>query len=391
VTSAKRSGAAVHILADENIPAVEHYAGASATVTRFSGRRLSRAQLAGVDALLVRSVTRVDAQLLADTEVQFVGTATSGFDHIDRDYLQQHGIGFSYAPGSNANSVVEYVLAAIAASGDQLERILSGAPVGIAGYGVIGKAVAARLRALGVQCQVYDPWLDIAGIEDATSLSGVLQCGVITLHAELTRKHPWPSYHLLAAAELAEISVDSLLINASRGEVVDNAALSALLARGGAPDVILDVWEGEPQIDATLLRQVQLGTPHIAGYSLDGKLLATRMLIDAMAGDLRIPAVKVESAAGPAPVLLVPDGASGAELLRAVVAQRYDIRTDDTNLRAATLGANPTAAASAFDQLRRNYPERREILGSPLAPGKLSAAAQELLHALGCEPGDREP
>lgn len=388
--SAKRSGVTVHILADENIPAVEHYAGASATVTRFSGRRLSRAQLAGVDALLVRSVTRVDAQVLADTELQFVGTATSGFDHIDRDYLQQHGIGFSYAPGSNANSVVEYVLAAIAASGDHLERILSGTPVGIAGYGVIGKAVAARLRALGVQCRVYDPWLDIAGIEGATSLSGVLQCGVITLHAELTRKHPWPSYHLLAAAELAEISADSLLINASRGEVVDNAALSTLLARGAAPDVILDVWEGEPQIDATLLRQVQLGTPHIAGYSLDGKLLATRMLLRAMAGHLKIPLDDPGSAAGTAPVLRVPDGASEAGLLRAVVAQRYDIHSDDTDLRAATLGANPAVAASAFDQLRRNYPERREILGSRLAPGKLCAGAQDLLHALGCELGDSD-
>lgn len=391
MTPVKRSGATVHILADENIPAVEHYAGASATVARFSGRRLSRAQLAGVDALLVRSVTRVDAHLLADSDVQFVGTATSGFDHIDRDYLKQRGIAFSHAPGSNANSVVEYVLAAIAASGNHLERILSGTPVGIAGYGVIGKAVAARLRALGVQCRVYDPWLDIAAIEHATSLTGVLECGVITLHAELTRDEPWPSYHLLAATELAEISADSLLINASRGEVVDNVALSSLLARAAAPDVILDVWEGEPQIDATLLRQVQLGTPHIAGYSLDGKLLATRMLLRAMAGHFNMLLDDPGSAAGTAPVLRVPDGASGAELLRAVVAQRYDIHSDDACLRAATLGATPTAAASAFDQLRRNYPERREILGSPWAPGKLSAAAQELLHALGCESGDRAP
>jgi erythronate-4-phosphate dehydrogenase len=387
VTRAKNAGTAVHILADENIPAVEHYAGASATVSRFSGRELGTEQLSGVDVLLVRSVTSVNQELLEGSNLRFVGTATSGVDHIDRDYLQQRGIGFSYAPGSNANSVVEYVLAAIAASGDHLERTLSGAPVGIVGYGVIGKAVAARLRALDVQFRVYDPWLDTADIKHATSLSGILECGVITLHAELTRKQPWPSYHLLAEAELAEIPEDSLLINASRGEVVDNVALSALLARGAGPDTVLDVWEGEPQIDSALLRQVEFGTPHIAGYSLDGKLLATQMLLEAMAGHLKLPWIDPGSAAGTAPALLVPEDASTAALLRAVVNQRYDIHSDDSALRTATLGANPAAAAGGFDQLRRNYPERREILGSRLAPGEVTVGAQGLLSALGCVPG----
>jgi erythronate-4-phosphate dehydrogenase len=387
VTRAKNAGTAVHILADENIPAVEHYAGASATVSRFSGRELGAEQLSGVDVLLVRSVTSVNEELLKGSNLRFVGTATSGIDHIDRDYLQQLGIGFSYAPGSNANSVVEYVLAAIAASGDHLERTLSGAPVGIVGYGVIGKAVAARLRALDVQFRVYDPWLDTADIKHATSLSGILECGVITLHAELTRKQPWPSYHLLAEAELAEIPTDSLLINASRGEVLDNVALSALLARGVGPDTVLDVWEGEPQIDSALLRQVEFGTPHIAGYSLDGKLLATQMLLEAMAGHLKLPWIDPGSAAGTAPALLVPEDASTAALLRAVVNQRYDIHSDDSALRTATLGANPAAAAGGFDQLRRNYPERREILGSRLAPGEVTVGAQGLLSALGCVPG----
>ena len=388
--SAKKTGTTVRILADENIPAVEHYAGSWASVTRFRGRELSAAHLAGIDALLVRSVTRVDASLLEGSQVRYVGTATSGFDHIDRGYLQQRGMGFSYAPGSNANSVVEYVLAAIAASGDHLERILSGTPVGIVGYGVIGKAVAAHLRALNVQYRVYDPWLDTDTVECATSLSGILECGVITLHAELTRKKPWPSYHLLAEAELAEIPADSLLINASRGGVVDNAALSALLARGSGPNVILDVWEGEPQIDSALLRQVQIGTPHIAGYSLDGKLLATSMLIDAMAAYMQLPLSEPGSAAGIAPALLIPDGVSGAALLRAVVAQRYDIHTDDADLRAATLGVYAATAAAAFDQLRRNYPERREILGSRLAPGELARGVGGLLSALGCEPVDSD-
>ncbi len=148
------------ILADENIPAVEHYLGALGRVQRVNGRTLERAQLQDVDILLVRSVTRVDEALLAGCPVKFVGTATSGFDHIDRRLSGAHGIAFAYAPGSNANSVVEYVLAAIAAVGDKLEQLLAGGVVGIVGYGAIGKAVAARLAALGIRYRIYDPWLD---------------------------------------------------------------------------------------------------------------------------------------------------------------------------------------------------------------------------------------
>ena len=147
------------LLADENIPAVDTYFGAFASIRRVAGRTLDHSQLQGVDLLLVRSVTRVDEALLRGSAVKFVGTATSGFDHIDRDYLAQHNIGFAHAPGSNANSVVEYVLAAIAAVEDKLELLLAGGSIGIIGYGVIGKAVAARFDALGIRCRIYDPWL----------------------------------------------------------------------------------------------------------------------------------------------------------------------------------------------------------------------------------------
>jgi erythronate-4-phosphate dehydrogenase len=390
VSYSERSAAGLRILADENIPAVEHYAGSSASVSRFGGRELRPAQLTGVDVLLVRSVTRVDEALLAGSDVRYVGTATSGVDHIDRDYLHQRGIAFSHAPGSNANSVVEYVLAAIAASDDHLERVLAGAAVGIIGYGVIGKAVAARLQALGINYRVYDPWLTAPEVACPSELSGILDCDVITLHAELTRELPWPSYHLLGEEQLAQISRDSLLINASRGPVVDNAVLSSLLARGSGLEVVLDVWEGEPQIASTLLQQVQYGTPHIAGYSLDGKLLATRMLFEAMSRQLNVPWRDPGSAAGDAPVLQIPNGGDGAALLRTALAQRYDITADAAALRAATLGASPATASSAFDQLRRNYPDRREIMGSRVAPGRFITEAQALLLALGCRLEDSE-
>lgn len=374
----------LRILADENIPAVEHYAGTLASVQHFSGRALQPEQLAEVDVLLVRSVTRVDAQLLGDSRLKFVGTATSGFDHIDRDYLGRRGIAFAHAPGSNANSVVEYVLAAIAAVGEHLERVLAGAPVGVVGYGVIGRTVATRLRALGINYRAYDPWLSPGAVDQPALLPEILGCAVITLHAELTRRQPWPSYHLLDAAALARIPADSLLINASRGPVVDNLALSDLLQGGGGPDVVLDVWEGEPRISQTLLGQVKLGTPHIAGYSLDGKLLATRMLVEAMARALELPWRNPGSAAGAAAPLQTGAHGSAAGTLRHLLAQRYDIGADDAALRGVTRGADPEAAALAFDRLRRHYPERRELLGSAVAPGPASPDALRLLAGLGC-------
>lgn len=378
------------ILVDENIPAVEHCLGAlytdgAVSIRRASGRALDRAQLVGVDALLVRSVTKVNKSLLAGTDVRFVGTATSGVDHIDRDYLQGEGIGFAHAPGSNANSVVEYVLAAIAASGDRLEQLLNGGCVGIIGYGVIGKAVASRFAALNIRYKVYDPWLDPATIACPATLEAVLACDVVTLHAELTREQPWPSYHLLDAGALAALPRTSLLINASRGSVVDNQALLSLLEQHESPQVILDVWEGEPAINHELLGQVAFATPHIAGYSLDGKLLATSMLCDALTTQLESPWQPPQDSSGATSPVSIPSGLHGAALLRYLLHARYDIGRDDSALRAVTSGCDPVQAAKDFDLLRRNYPERRELSGSTITAAGLNAADTRLLAALGCK------
>jgi erythronate-4-phosphate dehydrogenase len=164
----------LHILADENIPAVEYFFAVDTHVQRLGGRAIGCAEWQNIDILLIRSVTRVDAALLSGTAVKFVGTATSGLDHIDQEYLSQRGIGFAYAPGSNANSVVEYVLAAVASIGETLEKLLAGGVVGIVGYGHIGKAVAARFDALGIRYRVFDPWLQQNMINQAATLEQVL-------------------------------------------------------------------------------------------------------------------------------------------------------------------------------------------------------------------------
>jgi len=372
------------ILADENIPAVEHYLGGIGRVQSVNGRTLQRAQLESVDALLVRSVTRVDAALLDGCPIKFVGTATSGFDHIDREYLDERGIAFAYAPGSNANSVVEYVLAAIAAVGEKLEQLLAGGVVGIVGYGFIGKTMAARLAALGIRYRIYDPWLDHSSIPHVADFNAVLDCDVVTLHPQLTRQQPWPSYHLLGAAQLQRLRPDALLINASRGAVVDNAALLAQLDGGRGPLTILDVWEGEPDISCNLLQRVTLGTAHIAGYSLDGKVLATRMLAEALTSHLGLPPSPMVSPAEGTTALSVSDTLSAAGLVRHLVQSRYDILRDDALLRQAMLVDAPAAGrGQRFDLLRKTYFERRELAGSTVC-GALQPEHIALVSALGC-------
>jgi erythronate-4-phosphate dehydrogenase len=345
---------------------------------------LGRTQLDGADILLVRSVTRVDETLLSGSTVKFVGTATSGFDHIDRDYLARNNIGFSHAPGSNANSVVEYVLAGIAAVGDKLEQLLAGGTVGIVGYGVIGKAVAARFAALGVQCRIVDPWLERSSIPDVAELDEILDCDIVSLHAELTTRQPWPSHHLLRLRELQRLRPDALLINASRGPVVDNSSLLTHLDAHPGRLTVLDVWEGEPNINAALLEQVTLGTAHIAGYSMDGKLLATRMLSEAVRQYFKLSRDASTRPAGVLSALRVQDGLSGANLIRHLIQSRYDILLDDSLLRqAVSAGHGTTVHGSRFDELRKTYRERRELAGT-VVTGLRSPDDLAIGRALGC-------
>lgn len=372
----------LRVVADENMPAVESLLGELAQVTRCNGRSLTSQQLGGADVLFVRSVTRVDSQLLQATPVRFVGTATSGTEHIDLDYLDSRGIGFTRAAGSNANSVVEYVLSALVALPDQLRRLMGGGSVGVVGQGPVGLAVANRLRSLGGRCLVYDPWLAEEQLEGSGSLAQVLACDLVCLHPELTRQQPWPSYHLLGERELEGMKGHQLVINASRGAVVDNLALRARLDRPDAPRVVLDVWEGEPKLDVALLESVSLGTAHIAGYSLDGKILATRMLCEAMARDLGVALPGQGVTAGNEPRYCSGDHLEGPSLVSHLMAQCYDIREDDRRLREACSPGE--AIGAAFDQLRKHYPERRELAGNVVSG--CSKSQEQTVRALGCIP-----
>lgn len=371
------------VLADENIPGVEDSLGSAFRVRRFRGRELTAEMAAVADALLVRSVTTVDAALLEHSRVKFVGTATSGFEHIDRDYLSGSGIAFAHAPGANANSVVEYVLAAIAHCDNLLERLLDGARVGVVGYGHIGRALVSRLHALGIESCVYDPWLPRESVPGAGSLASVLACDVVSLHCELTQRSPWPSKHLIRAPELDAMQANSLLVNASRGSVIDNEALLRHLQQNGEPTVVLDVWEHEPDISSALLDHARLGTAHIAGYSYDGKLRATKMLCAALAAHLQCALPKSIDVASAADEVQVPPGLARAELLRYLVAARYDIARDDALLRQALAPGALIPPGEGFDRLRRDYRRRRELAGSTVTGGELALPEVALVEAMG--------
>ena len=361
------------ILADRNMVGVDELFAGLGEVETFEGRELR--DVGDADILLVRSVTRVDESLLGDRRPRFVGTATSGYDHVDREFLAGQGIPFAHAPGSNADSVVDYVLSALGHAGDRWEALLSGEPVGIIGYGRIGRRLHERLARLGIRCLAYDPWLSREQWPVLTDLEAVLHCPVLCLHASLTRETPWPSFHMLDAEQLGQLPPGGILINAGRGELIATGELQALAGQRPDLQLVLDVWESEPGIDEGLLASCLYGTAHIAGYSHDGKLRATGMLYEAACTALGLQGSR--DAGTFDPVQVSPPGLSGPDLLRWLVARVYDIREDDRALR--------DGGAEGFDRLRREYRRRRELSSLEIADAaSLSPLDLELCRALGC-------
>lgn len=340
------------IVADQNMSGVAALFAPYGEVELCDGRRLCARQIRDADALLVRSVTQVDEQLLANSKVRFVGSSTSGIDHIDQAYLQARDIHFAYAPGCNAVAVVEYVVSALCAIlPDWRNR-----QVGIIGCGRVGGRLLQYLQALGVTCKVYDPFLTPANCDVLTNLTDVLDADVVTLHTPLTQSGEYPTRHLLNGKLLDGLaSAERLLINSARGEVVDNAALLRVLERSGALRVVLDVWENEPSISIPLLSKVTIGTPHIAGYSQEGRLRGTQMVLDAFCRWLGQPMCAPLDFGNPESLVLPPDATLDAAVLAA-----YDVTTDAATLRRAMDGTR-VDVGSRFDILRKACRHRREF------------------------------
>lgn len=366
----------MRLLADANIPDARNAFSPFGEVETRPGGQIDAEALRYIEVLLVRSVTPVNEALLRESPVRFVGSATIGTDHVDREYLAEAGIAFAHAPGSNAESVVEYVLAALLATHADRGEALRGKTVGIVGGGQIGGRLARRLPALGMQVLVCDPPLaeraEAQGVHHAYhSLDTLLDSAdVLTLHPPLTRTGPHPTHHLIGRAELERMKPGAWLVNASRGAVVDNVALRDALASDHLAGAVLDVWENEPTPDPDLLARCAIATPHIAGYSFDGKIQGTLMLARALADHLGRPHDPSWDA------LLAPDALAPLTLpeadldetawLDALVRQAYDLRADDARMRPLARLDAP-ARAEAFQALRRDYPRRRSFAWHRLA------------------------
>ena len=354
------------IVADENIPFVKEAFSPFGEVTCCAGRAMSQGLLADAEVLLVRSVTKVGAALLDGTAVRFVGTATIGTDHIDQEYLRDRGIQFADAAGSNANSVAEYVVTALLVVAERGRFELQGKSIGIIGVGNVGSKVESKAAALGLHVLPNDPPLqrqtnDARFVDLETVLT---QADIVTCHVPLTRTGPDATWRFLDEARLGSLRPGTILLNTARGAVVDNGALKNVLQAGRLGPVILDVWEGEPQIHLDLFSRVAIGTPHIAGYSQDGKTNGTVALHAAFCRFLnRHENLEPGSLLGDPPVrqitLDTTAGRSDQQLLAEALTAIYDIEADDRRMRSMAQQP-PDERGRFFDSLRKNYPVRRE-------------------------------
>lgn len=346
------------ILVDENMPYARELFSRSGDVLAVPGRPLPEAELQDASGLMVRSVTKVNAALLAGTPVKFVGTATAGTDHIDEASLAAAGISFSAAPGCNAIAVVEYVFSSLLLLAERDGFALRDRTVGIVGVGNVGGRLQKRLQAWGVKTLLCDPpRADRGDQETFHSLDDlVAQADILTFHTPLFKDGPYKSWHLADAALLMALKPNTILINACRGAVVDNAALLAVLKMRHDLSVVLDVWEPEPDLSLDLLDKVDIATAHIAGYTLEGKARGTTQVFEAWCDFIGQPQQVALESLLPAPEFgsVTLRGKLDQPTLKRLVHLVYDVRRDDAPLRKVA------AKSGEFDRLRKQYQERRE-------------------------------
>nr|WP_274384023.1 4-phosphoerythronate dehydrogenase PdxB [Rahnella perminowiae] len=345
-------------MVDENMPYAVELFSRLGNVQAVPGRPIPQDALNDADALMVRSVTKVNESLLAGKPVKFVGTATAGTDHVDDAWLASAGIGFSAAPGCNAIAVVEYVFSSLLILAQRDGFQLRDKTVGIIGVGNVGSRLHARLEALGVRTLLCDPpRADRGDAGEFWPLEKlVAEADILTFHTPLNMSGPYATYHLVDADLLARLPAERILINACRGEVVDNAALLGALNGSKKLTAVLDVWEPEPDLSLALLDKVAIGTAHIAGYSLEGKARGTTQVFEAFSQFIGQPQTVPLESLLPAPEfaeVTLGGALSEAKLLR-LIHLVYDVRRDDRPLR--RVAGKP----GEFDKLRKFYEERRE-------------------------------
>lgn len=355
----------LNIVADENILYVGDAFASLGQVTCVPGRAIGPSTIKNAQVLLVRSITKVNRELLENSPIQFVGTATSGLNHIDVEFLQARRIAFASAQGGNANSVAEYVITALLIIARRQGLRLSGKTIGIVGVGNIGRLVKAKAEALGMTVVLHDPPLaHETGDTSYRPLEAALDCDVVTLHVPLTFEGPFKTFHLFNHATLAHLKPSAIFINTSRGEVAETQALLSRLRKKPPGATVLDVWESEPDINWELFNLVSLGTSHIAGYSLDGKAQGTFLIYQALCQQFGVTPTWSPSHSLPAQALpqveIERKDKPFEQILCDLTTDIYNLEDDHTRM-AALLKIPREQRPLAFDRLRKHYPIRREF------------------------------
>ena len=348
----------MRIIADEKIPFLRGVLEPYAEMVYLPGDRISRNDLLNTDALLIRTRTKCTESLLWDTPVKFIGTATIGFDHIDIACCNKKNIKWTNSPGCNSSSVQQYITAALLKLEKEHHFILKDKTLGIIGAGNVGSKVEKSARALGMNILLNDPPRERReGTKGFTDLETLLKdSDIITLHVPLNIVGEDQTYHLFDEENFGKLRSGVWFINSSRGEVAESAALKKALNTGKLTGAILDVWENEPDIDQELMRSAYIATPHIAGYSTDGKANGTAMAVNSLCRHFNLPLNDWYPDNVPEPVSpcikIDCRGRIDSDILWEAIVHTYDISVDDNSLR---------RSPSEFEKQRGDYRLRREF------------------------------
>ena len=344
------------IIADENLAFTDYFFAEFGDIQHQAGRTLTHDDVQDAEALLVRSVTKVNAALIDNTQLKFVGSATIGTDHLDIPAIEKQGVAWSNAAGCNAQAVAEYVITALLKLKPELLDANEAFTLGIVGLGNVGSCLATMAQLLGWNVIGYDPFVQRGHVKQVELAELLKNADAISTHVPLTQSGEHPTYHLINADALSQMKPEAILINSARGPVVAEADLIADIQKTQR-QVVLDVFEHEPEISEALLNLITIVTPHIAGYSLEGKARGTQMIYNAFCKTFEHTATKRFETQLP-----VCDALFANQPLKAVLKQHlaeiYDIARDDANLRATLKDGK--VDQKAFDYLRKTYPLRRE-------------------------------
>lgn len=346
------------IVADDKIPFLKGTLEQYAEIVYMPGKEITRAVVKNCDALLIRTRTKCTESFLKGTNVRFIGTATIGFDHIDTHYCEKNGIFWTNAPGCNSSSVMQYVAAAILKMAAEFRLNLADKTIGIVGVGNVGSKVEKLARLLGINVLLNDPpRARKEGDTGFVSLGEILyKSDIVTVHTPLNVVGEDSTYHLFDEKTFKKMKKGAWFINTSRGEVVETAAFKKVLGSGKLGGAVLDVWEHEPDIDLDLMSKTFLATPHIAGYSTDGKANGTSVIINALCTYFGLPLKGWFPDNIPAPEVPVFSidgvGKTDLDILREAVFHTYNIEEDNINLR---------FSPADFEKQRGDYRVRREL------------------------------